>query len=1366
MVTSAPSPAPETPGLPDYAELHCLSNFTFLRGASHPEELVARARDLGYRALAITDECSFAGSARAHLAARALGADFHLIHGTEVTLADGLRLVFLACNRAGYGNLSALVTLGRRRAEKGRYHLTRGDLGPVGPQGALPDCLVLWLPGPAAGGGASAEGRGDGLAGSGVPYPLEKGVNAGAAVGETEASPGPGATPGRGEEGDRAAQKSGRGPGLQAGAPGDCLPPLSGGWSARAPGGAQRFPGVGTPEVWGDWVRPGPTAGADPGGEGEEACSASASASATSDSDSDSDSEPNRPLPWNPADGRWLARRFPGRVWIGVELHAGPDDRGRLESLTALGAACGLPLVAAGDVHMHLRSRRPLQDVLTALRLKTTVFAAGHALFPNGERHLRSRLRLARVYPPALLAETLAVAARCTFSLDELRYEYPDEVVPPGLTPAAYLAAEVEAGLERRYPAGTPAPVRERIAHELALIGELRYEPYFLTVYEIVRFARSRGILCQGRGSAANSAVCYALGITEVDPAQSELLFERFVSKERGEPPDIDVDFEHQRREEVIQHIYEKYGRDRAALAAALITYRTRGALRDAGRVLGFGREQIDALAGTLAWWDRRDQLPERLRSVGLDPDSPRVAKWLAVTEALIGFPRHLTQHVGGFVISRGPLSRLVPIENAAMAGRSVIQWDKDDIDALGLMKVDVLALGMLSAIRRSLDLITARLGRPFAMQQIPREEPRVYQMLCQGDSMGVFQVESRAQMAMLPRLRPQRFYDLVVEVAIVRPGPIQGDMVHPYLKRRHGREPIERVSEAVDRVLERTCGVPIFQEQVMQLAVVAAGFTPGEADQLRRAMAAWKRKGGLEPFQAKLIQGMAAHGLPQSFAQRIYAQIQGFGEYGFPESHAASFALLVYVSAWLKRFAPAAFYCGLLNSQPMGFYSPSQLVQDARRHGVTVLPPEVTVSDWDSTLEDQDGSPPPGRFGKPALRLGLGRIAGLSQTGAERLLAARRERPFAHLADLAARSGLDRRDLEALAAANALARLLGGGEGRADGAEEGTRVRGRDGEPDKEQGRAWDGERDWGLGGARDGERNEVRNGGQDKTQAGELPAERRGAGFPLAGAGAPGNGGTSGSKASAAPAAWSGFSAPEFALTPPQKTASQPQGTDFFLNAQGTGKNDGLLHAGTTQMPENRPSPEGRPATHRRQAAWAVAALEEASGRGSRAGQGIQGDLFAGLAPAEAPVTLSAPTEGENLVADYTSLGLTLGRHPLALLRTALSARRFVTAAQLWAAPDRKLLRGAGIVTNRQRPGTASGIVFLTLEDETGNVNVVVKPELVEKQRRELLGARLLGVYGVLESREGTAHLLAKRLVDLTPLLGRLPTSSRDFH
>lgn len=1029
--------------LPAYAELHCLSNFSFLRGASHPEELVERAVAQGYTALALSDECSLAGVVRAHRAARPAGLKF--IVGSEITTVDGLKLIFLACNRHGYGNLSALITLARRRAGKGAYTLQRNDLEAVSPSGAVPDCLVLWVPGE-------------------------------------------------------------------------------------------------SPSV---------------------------------------------------ADGRWLVERFAGRCWIAVELHAGPDDAAKLADLQALGEACGLPLVATGDVHMHVKARRPVQDVLTALRLKSTVFAAGYALFANGERHLRSRLRLSRLYPPELLAETLNIAARCQFSLDELRYEYPEEIVPAGQTPATWLRSETERGLLRRYPGGVPESVRQRVEHELGLIAEMAYEAYFLTVYDIVCFARSREILCQGRGSAANSAVCYALGITEVDPARSALLFERFISKERGEPPDIDVDFEHERREDVIQYIYAKYGRERAALAAAVITYRTKGALRDAGRALGFGIAQINALTASLAWWDRREQLPERFAELGLDPQAPRVEKWLAIAEALRGFPRHLTQHVGGFVISRGPLSRLVPVENAAMAERSVIQWDKDDLDAMGLMKVDILALGMLSAIRRMLQLVGNSRGRPLKMHEIPAEDPATYEMLCHADSMGVFQVESRAQMAMLPRLKPRNFYDLVVEVALVRPGPIQGDMVHPYLKRRQGRERIEKISPAVDAVLARTYGVPIFQEQVMQLAVVAADFTPGEADQLRRSMAAWKRKGGLEHFETKLLAGMAKNGLPESFARRVFAQIQGFGEYGFPESHASSFALLVYVSAWLKRHHPAAFLCGLLNSQPMGFYSPAMLIQDARRHGVVVLPPDVTASDWDSRLAEAG-----------AVRLGLREIGGLSPAAAERIATVdRKKRPFSNVADLAARAGLSRRDLDLLAAADALHSLAG-----------------------------------------------------------------------------------------------------------------------------------------------------------HRRQAAWAASVEKPAAA--------VQGDLFDGLPLAEPAVPLSAPSAGENLVADYKSLGLTLRPHPLTLLRRHLAERRFIPAGELKTAGHRALVRAAGIVVGRQRPGTATGIVFVTLEDESGLTNVVVHPQLVEKQRRELLGATLLGVFGQLQVEGEVVHLVAKRLVDLSAWLGRLQTSSRDFH
>jgi len=1023
-----------TTELPGYAELHCLSNFSFLRGASHAEELVARAQALGYAALAITDECSLAGVVRAHVAAKAAG--LKLIVGSELVLADGEKLVLLAQDRAGYGNLSAIISLGRRHAGKGEYRLTRGDLAR-----GVPDCLALWVPAP-----------------------------------------------------DSTAT-----------------------WAATA---------------------------------------------------------------------AWLAEAFPGRAWIAYERHLLPEDRERLAALRAQSAASGVPIVAAGDVHMHVRSRRPLQDALTALRLKMTVDTAGRALFANGERHLRSRARLAQLYPPELLAETLRIAERCDFSLDSLHYEYPDEVVPPGMTPSAYLRAETEDGLLRRYAGGVPAAVREQVEQELALIAELVYEPYFLTVYDIVKFARGRGILCQGRGSAANSAVCYALGITEVDPAQSALLFARFISRERDEPPDIDVDFEHQRREEVIQYLYDKYGRERAALAATVICYRTRSALRDAGRSLGIDRECIDALTSSLAWWDSREQLPQRFAEVGLDPAAPRVVKWLLLAEQLRGFPRHLSQHVGGFVISRGRLDRLVPIENAAMAGRSVIQWDKDDIEALKLMKVDVLALGMLTAIRRALESVAARRGRSFALADIPREDPAVYDMIGRADTIGVFQIESRAQMAMLPRLRPARFYDLVVEVAIVRPGPIQGDMVHPYLRRRQGLEAISYPSPEVRAVLERTLGVPIFQEQVMQLAIVAAGFTPGEADQLRRSMAAWKRQGGLGHLRERLVDGMHARGYDMAFAEAIYRQIEGFGEYGFPESHAASFALLVYVSAWLKRHEPAAFLIGLLNAQPMGFYSASQLVQDARRHGVVVLAPDVQHSDWLAA---------PAGERLDAVRLGLGQIAGLGAAAGLRVAAAR---PFRDVADLVRRAALGREDLAVLADGGALAALAG-----------------------------------------------------------------------------------------------------------------------------------------------------------HRRQAAWAVAGVP------------LQRDLLLEASSSDDDVMLAPLTEGEDLVADFARLRLSLGRHPLALLREMLTRRRYATTASLAGVEHNRPARCAGIVTCRQRPGTAQ-VIFLTLEDEYGLLNVIVHPRLAERQRRELLSARLLGVLGVVQREGGVLHLIAGRLVDHTPLLGALTTSSRDFH
>ncbi len=1010
----------------DYAELHCLSNFSFLRGASHPRELVERARELGYRALAITDDCSLAGVVRAHEAATTCS--LKLIVGSEFRLEEGDRVVLLAANRQDYAQLVRLITRGRRRAAKGGYRLARADLE------AVSGCPALWIPSP-----------------------------------------------------DPAAEQA--------------------------------------PE--------------------------------------------------------WFAERFAGRGWLAVELRRDGLDGERLQRMESLSKRCGLPLVAAGDVCMHRPERRPLKDLLTAIRHRTTVAQLGWRLSMNGERHLRPLPDLQRLYPPPLLAETLRIAERCRFSLDELRYRYPDDVTPPGTTPAAFLRRLVEEGKRRRWPAGAPAKVVRQIEHELQLIAELEYEAYFLTVWDLVRFARRRGILCQGRGSAANSAVCYCLGITEVDPARMELLFERFLSRERHEPPDIDVDFEHERREEVIQYIYEKYGRHRAALAASVITYRPRSALRDAAKALGFSSQEVERLVAGAAGWRRHGAVEARwLAEAGFDPRRARIRRLLYLANELLGFPRHLSQHVGGFVIARDTLETLVPVENAAMEGRTVIQWDKDDLERLGLMKVDVLALGMLSAIRRALDLLGME------PQQIPSEDRATYAMIQRADTLGVFQIESRAQMAMLPRLKPANFYDLVVEVAIVRPGPIQGEMVHPYLRRRQGLEAVEYPSEEVKAVLERTLGVPIFQEQVIRLAVAAAGFSAGEADQLRRAMAAWRRRGGLEAWERRLKAGMAERGYSAEFADRIFRQILGFGEYGFPESHAASFALLVYLSAWIKCHHPAVFLVALLNSQPMGFYAPAQLVRDAREHGVEVRPVAVNRSGWESALEGD------------AVRLGLHLVKGLSRKGAERLVAARRAGAFRSVEELARRASLCRRDLQALAAADALAEVAG-----------------------------------------------------------------------------------------------------------------------------------------------------------HRHAAGWRVAGVE------------VEPPLLRGAGVAETDPGLPPPGEAESILHDYRSLGLSLRRHPLALLRPKLAEEGFLSSAEVAKRPPGAAVRVAGLVLVRQRPGKGNA-VFVTLEDETGRLNLIVWKDRAERQRRLLLGASLLGAWAEIQRAEGVQHLVVRRLYDRSALLGALEVRSRDFH
>jgi len=1021
-----------------YAELHALSNFTFLRGASHPEELVETAAKLGYEALAITDECSMSGIVRAHAVAKEAGLK-KLIIGAELRLRSGRKLVALARNQNGYTSLCRLITAARRAAEKGSYELTR-----LAFEDGLPDCLVLWVPD--------------------QDYTLD-------------------------------------------------------------------------------------------------------------------------------VEDHWIRETFRDRLWIAVELLADGRQREQLAKLREEGRRLKLPLVATGDVHMHCRARRILQDTVTAIRHGTTIGNAGFALYPNGERHLRSLDVLQRIYPADLLEETVHIADAIDFSLDELRYEYPNEIIPKGETSATYLRKLTEAGMQRRWPQGVPHKVVMLIEHELALIADLRYEPYFLTVYDIVAFARSQDILCQGRGSAANSAVCFCLGITEVDPARMEMLVERFISKERNEPPDIDVDFEHERREEVIQYIYAKYGRERAALAATVITYRPRSALRDVGKVLGLSDLQVGRLSRSMQWWDGHKVDDSRILEAGLAPDSPIIKRLLYLVGELIGFPRHLSQHVGGFVISDAPLHELVPVENATMPDRTVIQWEKNDLEDLGLLKVDVLGLGMLTAIRRSFDLIRGFDGRKYTLATVPAEDPLVYDMICDGDTIGVFQIESRAQMTMLPRLRPRCYYDLVVEVAIIRPGPIQGDMVHPYLRRRNGEEAVDYPSEEVKGVLQRTLGVPIFQEQVMQLAVVAAGFTPGEADRLRRAMAAWKRRGGLGPFEEKLISGMRERGYDEGFARQIFQQILGFGEYGFPESHSASFALLVYVSSWLKCHEPAAFTCALLNSQPMGFYSASQLVQDTQRHGVAIRPVDINHSDWDCSLEADEA-------GAATLRLGLRMVKGLSEEAGQRIVTERDGGEYTQVQALLERAGLDRRELGVLASSGALQPLSG-----------------------------------------------------------------------------------------------------------------------------------------------------------DRHRARWAVAGAEKPM------------PLFPNMARYEATPLLQKPTEGQNIVADYRSTGLTLERHPMCLLRRHLDRYRYVQAEQLPVLGDGHTVNVAGLVITKQRPGTASGVIFVTLEDETGQINLVLWKQVAEQYRAALLNARLLGVAGELQIEGQVIHVIARQLFDHSDLLGDLSVHSRDF-
>jgi error-prone DNA polymerase len=1018
----------------DYAELQVTSNFSFLRGASHPEELAETAAALGHRAIALTDRNSLAGIVRAHVAIKNLAAKeagIRFLVGARLDAVDGSSFLCFPTDRAAYGRLARLITLGRLKAPKAECEI------------GLDDILV----------------HADGQILVAVP--------------------------------------------------------------------------------------------------------------------------PNAPDENFAARLRDVRRRFPGDLYLAASHLYRGDDAARIASLAALADVCSTPLVATNDVHYHVPRRRPLQDTLSCIRAGSTIDEAGYRLHANAERHLKPGREMARLFRhwPDALARTLEIAARCRFSLDALRYEYPVDPCPEGETPQSYLARETQLGAAARYPEGIPEKVRAQLDHELALIGQLGYAPYFLTVHDIVRFARGQGILCQGRGSAANSAVCYCLGITAIDPTKADLLFERFVSAERNEPPDIDVDFEHERREEVIQYIYGKYGRERAGIAATVISYRAKSAVRDVGKAMGLSLDTVGALSDTI--WGWKDDAVQRnhVRALGLDPEEPRLRLTLALARQLLGFPRHLSQHVGGFVITQSPLCEVVPIGNAAMPERTFVEWDKDDLDSLGILKIDVLALGMLTCIRKSFELVRRHRGTTIDLASVPAEDPAVYAMMGKADTLGVFQIESRAQMSFLPRMKPRCYYDLVIEIAIIRPGPIQGDMVHPYLRRRNGEETVDYPSPELEAVLGKTLGVPLFQEQVMKIAIVAAGFTPGEADRLRRAMATFRKTGTIGKFRDQMIEGMVARGHGRDFAERCFHQIEGFADYGFPESHAASFALLAYVSAWLKCHEPAVFACALLNSQPMGFYAPAQILRDAREHGVELRPVDVNTSEWDCTLE-------PSASGALALRLGFRQIKGMGEVDAARISAARAD-GYADPAALRRGTALSSSTLERLADADAFGSL--------------------------------------------------------------------------------------------------------------------------------------GLS---------------------RRAALWAVRGLGEAPlPLFAAAERGVE---------REPEVALPDMALGEEVVADYRALRLSLKAHPLALLRDRLAALGAVPAAQLAHMPNGKRVAVAGLVLVRQRPGSANGVVFATLEDETGVANVIVWPDRFERFRSVVMGARLMLVRGRLQRDGIVIHLVAESLVD----------------
>lgn len=1083
----------------EYAELEVTTNFSFLRGASHPDELMYRAAELGYRAIAVTDFNSLAGVVRAYEGikeAAAKGPAPQLIIGARLTLNDFPDLLVWVSDRSAYGRLCRLLTLGKRRAEKGACILTLEDV--LEHQEGLLFALA-----------------------NRHEHPF-------------------------------------RHPAIELLHASQCR------------------------NTYDKLVR--------------------------------------------------LRETVGRRLSLAICRLYGDSDSQQIEAVLTLGKRLDIPLLATNCVYYHDPSRRPLQDVLTCIRHITPIQQAGYRLFPNGERYLKEPAAMHHLFAdlPQALRRTIEIAEQCTFDLSELRYEYPKELAPEEMTPIEYLRKLVYEGARERYresdeetasgavdrsssqspvPSSLPSSLLE---HELSLIEQLHYEPYFLTVYDIVRFARSREILCQGRGSAANSAVCYCLGITNVDPARFDVLFERFISAARGEPPDIDVDFEHERREEVIQYIYDRYGREHAGMTAEVITYRGRSAVRDVGKALGLSLDMIDQMARHLEGWSAGALSDQQLLEIGLDPANPSIRRVVDTTAHLLGFPRHLSQHVGGMVMTQTPLCELVPIENASMPDRTVIEWDKNDIDTLGILKVDCLGLGMLTCLSRALSLINQPQRHrgteinasdyslclcasvvPKELYHIPPEDPAVYDMICQADTIGVFQIESRAQMSMLPRLRPRNFYDLVIEVAIVRPGPIQGNMVHPYLRRRSGEEAVSYPSEALRSVLGKTLGVPLFQEQAMRIAMVAAGFSAEEADQLRRAMAAWRRHGEIDRFYQRFIDGMLNNGYSRDFAESCFMQIRGFGEYGFPESHAASFALLVYASAWIKRYYPAEFAAALINSQPMGFYAPAQIVQDAKNHGVPVLPVDVNCSQWDCGIRDEAPS---------SLRLGFRLIKGFPQAAADRIVAARRQvGRFESIEQVHRFSGVRRQQMKQLAEADAFTSL--------------------------------------------------------------------------------------------------------------------------------------GLK---------------------RREALWQVMQLSDESY-----------PLFEqSHESTDQPSSLPPMPLGQQVMTDYATTGLSLKRHPVSLIRPHLDGLRITPCHKLAELPQGRWVKIAGLVLIRQRPATASGIVFETLEDETGIANIIIRTDIYDRYRAAARHASLLECDGYIERTGQVIHVLAKRLIDQSHLLEGLESHSRNFH